>query len=99
MFCKFWEFDGTFRLLPTLLHFTDGFGECDGCFEPKGSVLLTWEIMGVLNPEELFQSLSERRIKPKISAKLSQEDAENMTVEKCYVGHTKNLLDVTDLLC
>ena len=65
-------------------------------FELKGSVLLTWEIMGEHNPEELFQFLFERRIKPKISAKLSQEDAKNMTVEKCYVGHTKTLLDVTD---
>jgi len=64
-------------------------------FEPKGSVLLTWEIMGVHNPEESFQSLFERRNKPKISAKLSQEDAENVT-RKCYVGHTKNSLDVTD---
>ena len=39
-------------------------------FEPKSSVLLTWEIMGMHNPDESFQSLFER---PKISAKLSQE--------------------------
>ena len=65
-------------------------------FESKGSVLLTWEIMGMHNPEESFQSPFETRIKPKISAKLSQEDAENVTVEECYVGHMKNSLDVTD---
>ena len=51
--------------------------------EPKCTVVLSWEIMGVHNPEESFESLFERRIKPKLSARLSQDDAQNVTVEKC----------------
>lgn len=80
----FSEFDGAFQLLPTILQMV--LVNVMVVFEPKGSVLLlTWEIMGVHNPEESFQSLFERRNKPKISAKLSQEDAENVT-RKCYVA-------------
>ena len=36
--------------------------------EPKSTVLLSWEIMGVHHPAESFESLSEKRIKPKVSA-------------------------------
>ena len=52
--------------------------------------------MGVHNPEESFQSLFDKKIKPKIAMKVSQEDAQNMTIENCYVGHAKNSLDITD---
>ena len=35
--------------------------------------------MGVHNSEELFQSLFDRKIKPEIVTKVSQEDDQNMT--------------------
>ena len=60
--------------------------------EPRSTVLLSWEILGVHNPQESFQSLFDRRIKPKIS----KDGTQDVTVEKCYVGHAKNSLDVTD---
>lgn len=58
----------------------------------RSSVLLSWEILGVHNPDESFQSLFDRRIKPKIA----KEGTQGMTLEKCFVGHHKNSLDTTD---
>ena len=44
------------------------------------------------NPEESFQSLFNNRIKPKVA----KAETQSMTVEKCYVGHSKNSLDAID---
>ena len=56
----------------------------------RNSILLSWEILGVHNPDESFQSLFDRRIKPKIA----KEETRGMTLEKCFVGHQKNSTDM-----
>ena len=47
--------------------------------DPKSTVLVTWEIMGVHNPNESFQSLFDRKIVPNVRTKISEVDAQNMS--------------------
>lgn len=63
-----------------------------GCKHP---VLLPWHILSVHEPEESFNSLFDRVVKPKIHDKLYHQSSE-VKLDRCYVGQSKDAVDKTD---
>ena len=55
---------------------------------PRREGVLSWEILGVHNPDESFQSLFDRPIKLKIA----KEGTQNMTLENSLLGITRTPL-------